>query len=122
MNLIESLTQRLPLTKTAVILFAVTTTTVFAQSSNAPVTSIEIHADKVTAKMPPTFYGLMTEEINFSYEGGLYGELIRNRTFKADAIQQNLKPDNYDPAKYYPPKYPAHVAPKYWNSVGGAAL
>ena len=29
-------------------------------------------------------YGLMTEEINFSYEGGLYGELIRNRTFKAN--------------------------------------
>ena len=52
--------------------------------------------------MPPTFYGLMTEEINYSYEGGLYGELIRNRTFKADAIQQNMKPDKYDPAKYYP--------------------
>ena len=27
----------------------------------------------------------MTEEINFSYEGGIYGELIRNRTFKASA-------------------------------------
>ncbi len=25
-------------------------------------------------------YGLMTEEINFSYDGGLYGELIRDRT------------------------------------------
>jgi len=29
----------------------------------------------------------MTEEINFSYEGGLYGELIRNRTFKASTNQ-----------------------------------
>src|ERR1035438_7960712 len=29
-------------------------------------------------------YGLMTEEINFSYDGGLYGELIRNRAFKED--------------------------------------
>jgi alpha-L-arabinofuranosidase len=27
----------------------------------------------------------MTEEINFSHEGGIYGELIRNRTFKANA-------------------------------------
>jgi alpha-N-arabinofuranosidase len=27
-------------------------------------------------------YGLMTEEINHSYDGGLYGELIRNRVFK----------------------------------------
>ena len=29
-------------------------------------------------------YGLMTEEINYSYDGGLYGELIRNRVFKDD--------------------------------------
>jgi alpha-N-arabinofuranosidase len=27
-------------------------------------------------------YGLMTEEINHSYDGGLYAELIRNRIFK----------------------------------------
>ena len=26
----------------------------------------------------------MTEEINFSYEGGIYAELIRNRTFKSN--------------------------------------
>src|ERR1039458_2438739 len=29
-------------------------------------------------------YGLMTEEINYSYDGGLYGELVRNRNFKED--------------------------------------
>ena len=33
----------------------------------------------------PQLYGLMTEEINFSYDGGLYGELIRNRIFKDSA-------------------------------------
>ncbi|MFP5205964.1 MAG: alpha-L-arabinofuranosidase C-terminal domain-containing protein [Acidobacteriota bacterium] len=27
----------------------------------------------------PTLYGLMTEEINYSYDGGLYGELVRDR-------------------------------------------
>jgi alpha-N-arabinofuranosidase len=32
----------------------------------------------------PTFYGLMTEEINHSYDGGLYAELIQNRTFQDD--------------------------------------
>ena len=120
MNLTKSLTRRMASTMPAIsfsVFFA--TTAAFAQT-NLPV--VQIQADKVTAKMPPTFYGLMTEEINFSYEGGLYGELIRNRTFKADAIQQNLKPDNYDPAKFYPPKYPADVAPKYWNSTGGAVL
>jgi alpha-N-arabinofuranosidase len=33
----------------------------------------------------PRLYGLMTEEINYSYDGGLYGELIRNRTFQDSA-------------------------------------
>ncbi len=32
----------------------------------------------------PTLYGHMTEEINYSYDGGLYGELIRNRAFLDD--------------------------------------
>ncbi|MGA2175661.1 MAG: alpha-L-arabinofuranosidase C-terminal domain-containing protein [Verrucomicrobiota bacterium] len=44
---------------------------------------LRIDASRVTAKASPTLYGLMTEEINYSYEGGLYGELIRNRSFKA---------------------------------------
>jgi len=43
---------------------------------------IAVQVDKPGAKISPTFYGLMTEEINFSYDGGLYGELIRNRIFK----------------------------------------
>ena len=110
---------------TAIPLPAQTTNSETASSVSSappPIPVVQIKADQVKAKMPPTFYGLMTEEINYSYEGGLYGELIRNRTFKADAIQQNLKPDSYDPAKYYPATYPANRAPRYWSSVGGAAL
>ena len=58
---------------------------VAAATNAAPATPIlQIDAGKVTARVSPTLYGLMTEEINYSYEGGLYGELIRNRTFKAD--------------------------------------
>ena len=60
--------------------------------------TLQIKADQVTAKVSPMLYGLMTEEINYSYEGGLYGELIRNRAFKADAITQKLKANDYDPA------------------------
>ncbi|HEY1759574.1 MAG TPA: alpha-L-arabinofuranosidase C-terminal domain-containing protein [Bryobacteraceae bacterium] len=47
--------------------------------------ALHIKADQVTAKVNPAFYGLMTEEINYSYDGGLYGELVRNRNFKEDA-------------------------------------
>ena len=31
------------------------------------------------AKVSPMLYGLMTEEINYSYDGGIYGELVRDR-------------------------------------------
>ncbi len=41
--------------------------------------SLKIDAATVKAKVSPLLYGLMTEEINFSYDGGLYAELIRNR-------------------------------------------
>src|SRR5277367_3008021 len=34
------------------------------------------------ANVSPQLYGLMTEEINYSYDGGLYAELVRNRTFQ----------------------------------------
>ena len=120
MNPIKSLTRRIASAMPAVSLAVLTATTVAFAQTNLPV--VQIQAGKVTAKMPPTFYGLMTEEINYSYEGGLYAELIRNRTFKSDSLPQPIKPQDYDPAKYYPAKYPANVAPKFWNRVGGAAL
>jgi alpha-N-arabinofuranosidase len=43
---------------------------------------LTIQADKVVAPVSPTLYGLMTEEINHSYDGGLYAELIQNRAFQ----------------------------------------
>lgn len=53
-----------------------------AQSAGPAV--ITIHPDQTASKVSPTLYGLMTEEINHSYEGGLYAELIRNDSFRAD--------------------------------------
>lgn len=38
--------------------------------------------NKPGVDVSPRLYGLMTEEINHSYDGGLYAELIRNRIFK----------------------------------------
>ena len=46
--------------------------------------SLAIQVDHPTAKVSPSLYGLMTEEINFSYDGGLYSELIRDRTIGSD--------------------------------------
>ncbi|MGD0463571.1 MAG: alpha-L-arabinofuranosidase C-terminal domain-containing protein [Tepidisphaeraceae bacterium] len=45
---------------------------------------LTIDLQKPGIKISPMFYGLMTEEINHSYDGGLYAELIQNRIFKDD--------------------------------------
>jgi alpha-N-arabinofuranosidase len=48
-------------------------------SLNAQAPSLDLQVDHPTAKVSPMLYGLMTEEINFSYDGGLYPELVRDR-------------------------------------------
>jgi len=44
-----------------------------------------VDASRPVGKVSPILYGLMTEEINHSYDGGLYAELIRNRAFLDNA-------------------------------------
>lgn len=50
--------------------------------------SITINLDSPHHKVSPLLYGLMTEEINFSYDGGLYAEMVRNRTFSGRSHSQ----------------------------------
>jgi alpha-N-arabinofuranosidase len=63
---------------------------IFAVYASCPAASQEailltIEAGRPAAKCSPILYGLMTEEINHSYDGGLYAELLRNRAFMDDA-------------------------------------
>ena len=51
-------------------------------SANAQTTKLTLDFTKPGVSVSPMLYGLMTEEINHSYDGGLYAELIRNRIFK----------------------------------------
>src|SRR5689334_4394779 len=44
--------------------------------------SLDVDVSKPGPAIPKTFYGLMTEEINHAYDGGLFAELIQNRTFQ----------------------------------------
>ena len=46
-----------------------------------------VRTDQAGVKIQPFFYGLMTEQINHSYDGGLYGELIQNRILQDDYPQ-----------------------------------
>lgn len=94
---------------------------VAATTTTGPV-ALKIAADKVTGNVSPMLYGLMTEEINFAYEGGLYAELIRNRSFKADAIVPRVSPSNYIAGEYLPVSFRPDTKPKFWSEVGGATM
>ena len=61
--------------------------------------TLTLDAAAPAGRVSPTHYGLMTEEINYSYDGGLYAELVRNRSFRDDASK-----------------------PVHWTPVGAAAL
>ena len=52
--------------------------TIVAQAAPATLT---IDANKPLHPVSPMLYGMMTEEINYSYDGGLYAEMVRNRSF-----------------------------------------
>lgn len=46
------------------------------------VKQIHVLADKPTVKVSPNMWGIFFEDINFSADGGLYAELVKNRSFE----------------------------------------
>lgn len=70
------------LTRSTVLVCLPLATALYGQSDPGPQSAavLEVQILKPTAKVSPMLYGLMTEEINYSYDGGLYGELVSNRT------------------------------------------
>jgi alpha-N-arabinofuranosidase len=65
------------------LLAATTAWAAHAQSSSQPA-QLAIDTTQIVSPVSPTLYGLMTEEINHSYDGGLYAEMIQNRSFHSD--------------------------------------
>ncbi len=49
-----------------------------------PVAHLEVDTSVIAKPASPKLYGLMTEEINHSYQGGLYAELLSNSTFRGN--------------------------------------
>lgn len=52
-------------------------------SSGVSVT-LQVDASKVLAPIQPTMYGVFFEDINFGADGGLYAEMVKNRSFEFD--------------------------------------
>lgn len=51
--------------------------------AQAPGTAtLTIAPQQIVSPVSPTLYGMMTEEINHAFDGGLYAEMVQNRTFR----------------------------------------
>jgi beta-glucosidase len=61
---------------------------------------IHIDVDKPTVELSPHLYGLFFEDINYAADGGLYAELIQNRSFE-----------------YHPRSNPEHTSLYAWEKV-----
>ena len=51
-------------------------------TGDVDVASLEIDASRLGAPIQSTMYGVFFEDINFGADGGLYAELIKNRSFE----------------------------------------
>lgn len=46
------------------------------------ITEINVNAGKPVGEIQPTMWGVFFEDINFAADGGLYAELVKNRSFE----------------------------------------
>ena len=53
-----------------------------AAGMNAQTNTFDINTSKAGAPIPSTMYGIFFEDINYAADGGLYAELIKNRSFE----------------------------------------
>ena len=49
---------------------------------NAATNELAVQTNKIGAPVQPTMYGLFFEDINYAADGGLYAEMIKNRSFE----------------------------------------
>ncbi len=49
---------------------------------NAATNELVVQTNKIGAPVQPTMYGLFFEDINYAADGGLYAEMIKNRSFE----------------------------------------
>ena len=52
--------------------------------ANGQKTTLEVDVAKSITKIQPTMFGLFFEDINFAADGGLYAEMVKNRSFEFD--------------------------------------
>lgn len=59
-------------------------------------TTLEVNTSKTITKIQPTMYGVFFEDINFAADGGLYAEMIKNRSFEFELPFMGWQEPNSD--------------------------
>ena len=55
---------------------------------------LEVDMNTRGADVPASMYGIFFEEINHAGDGGLYGEMLMNRSFEERVIPEGYKVEN----------------------------
>ena len=74
--------------------FTVCTAFLLAQSGIPSKHTLDLDGASTHIKIQPTMYGIFFEDINFAADGGLYAELIKNRSFEFDEPLTGWKQPN----------------------------
>jgi alpha-N-arabinofuranosidase len=64
--------------------------------TQAQKTTLEVNTSKTVAKIQPTMYGVFFEDINFAADGGLYAEMVKNRSFEFENPLMGWEQPNSD--------------------------
>lgn len=57
-------------------------TLVASAQASSDIKELDVQANKIGASVSSTMYGIFFEDINFAADGGLYAELVKNRSFE----------------------------------------
>lgn len=67
-----------------------------ASPSSTPI-ELQLDTTKIVAPIQPSMYGIFFEDINFAADGGLYAELVKNRSFEFEQPMMGWSQPASDP-------------------------
>lgn len=60
-------------------------------AAQSPSATIQVDLQQEQAPVSPTLYGIFMEEISHAFDGGIYAELIQNRSFEEGVLPPGMK-------------------------------
>src|SRR5690606_24272675 len=83
----------------ALLAFVAITTTLFTATYAQAPQQLTMQVNKPGAPIQPTMWGVFFEDINFAADGGLYAELVKNRSFEFDQPRMGWEEVKQDSAR-----------------------